>query len=583
MKLYTKILLGMLVGVLLGLLVGPNSFMLPQGGVRLGGGASVLQAPSEDAEPEPLAEGLATAKIVEVLDPEAVEDDPRWLRIAWTLDSRERLALEQAGVDVADAQDGEPIIGFVDESTIGVTRYSRLGQTFVDCTEWIGRLFLALIKMVVVPLVFCSLAVGVASLGDISRLGRIGSRTLGLFVVTTCLALMIGVGLANLVGPGRFVGEADRAQLLASYEGAAQTRVDSATEAPGFVDQLLNIVPGNPLAALASGQMLQIIFFALALGIALTLIDDRHSQPVLDGLIGVNEAMIKLVHLVMKLAPYGVAALLFKVVGTTGFSVLLALSVYALVVVSGLLLHMTFVYGGLVKLGARLPFLGFLAGIRSALMVAFSTSSSSAALPVTKECCENNLGVSPQVSSFVLPLGATVNMDGTALYQGVAAIFIAQIYGLDLSLSEQATVVGTATLASVGAAGVPGAGIITLVLVLTAINVPTEGLALILGVDRLLDMLRTTVNVVGDSTATTVMARLEGDSIHPPGPKIEAFDRPDDEPVEATSTEEPTDEPTDGKPRAGGDASATNGVGAVDRAEKPPEISEVETSDNRSS
>jgi Na+/H+-dicarboxylate symporter len=208
-----------------------------------------------------------------------------------------------------------------------------------------------------------------------------------------------------------------------------------------------------------------------------------------------------------------VGALLFKVVGNTGVSVLIALGVYGLVVLAGLLTHLMLTYGLTVRLAARLPFFAFIGAIKEAMLVAFSTSSSSATLPVTKGCCEDNLNCSPETTSFVLPLGATVNMDGTALYQGVAAIFIAQVYGMDLDISQQATIVLSATLASVGAAGVPGAGMITLAMVLTAIGVPTEGLALILGVDRLLDMFRTATNVVGDSTATVLMARLEGEQL----------------------------------------------------------------------
>jgi Na+/H+-dicarboxylate symporter len=226
----------------------------------------------------------------------------------------------------------------------------------------------------------------------------------------------------------------------------------------------------------------------------------------------------------MKLAPYGVAALLFEVVGTTGLSVLLALGVYAGVVVAALLLHVFITYGMVIKYGAKLKIFEFLKAIRPALLVAFSTSSSSATLPITKQCCEDNLNVSQPVTSFVLPLGATINMDGTALYQGVAALFIAQIYHMDLSMADQATIVLTATLASVGAAGVPGAGMVTLAMVLAAIGVPTEGVALILGVDRLLDMFRTTTNVVGDAAAAAFMGRLEGDQLRVRTPAEDAAD-----------------------------------------------------------
>ena len=388
-----------------------------------------------------------------------------------------------------------------------------LGQRLVDWTDWIGQLFLRLIKMVVVPLVFFSLVVGVASLGDFRKLGRIGGRTVGYFMGTTVAALVIGLSLANIIGPGKLIGEADREHLLASYQASATEKIDSAAKAPTMTEQLVGLVPTNPITALAEGDMLQIIVFALLFGVGLTFLPGDRSKPVVDLFDRLNDVMVILVHIAMAIAPYGVAALLFKVVGTTGFSVLLALGVYTLVVVLGLLIHLFAVYGSVVRFAVGLSFWRFLGALREPLLLAFSTSSSSATLPVTKEACEQNVRVSPQMTSFVLPLGATVNMDGTALYQGVAAVFIAQIYGMELTLGAQAQVVLSATLASIGAAGVPGAGMITLVLVLTAIGVPAEGVALILGVDRLLDMFRTAVNVTGDSTATALMATLEGEQL----------------------------------------------------------------------
>ncbi|MCB9652283.1 MAG: dicarboxylate/amino acid:cation symporter [Deltaproteobacteria bacterium] len=502
MQLYTKILIGMAVGVFLGFLVGPNSSLLPNTGVDLGPDAKVLNAPS--GAPMPEATGLKTARVVE--EGAAAE----WLQVEWKLTPNKVLALSTQGVS---AKAGVTYHGYVSASSPDVSRFAPLGRSLIEYTEWIGRLFLALIKMVVVPLVFFSLVVGVASLGDFRALGRLGGRTIGYFMVTTVAALVIGVGLANIVQPGRLLSADDRAQLLASYAGSVGSTVKSAAAAPSMLDQLVAIVPTNPVASLANGDMLQVIFFALMLGIALTLMEVSRAQPVVDLFARLNDAMVMLVHVAMALAPYGVAALLFKVVGSTGLSVLVALAVYGVVVIVGLLLHLFVTYGLVVKFGARLPVLGFLGAIKEALLVAFSTSSSSATLPVTMEACEENLNVSPRITSFVLPLGATVNMDGTALYQGVAAIFIAQIYGMDLTVGDQATIVVSATLASVGAAGVPGAGMITLAMVLTAIGVPTEGLALILGVDRLLDMFRTTLNVVGDSTACAYMARLEGDAL----------------------------------------------------------------------
>jgi Na+/H+-dicarboxylate symporter len=504
MKLYTKILIGMVVGVVLGLLLGPNSAFLPKTGVRLAPSAQVTKAPSGEAQP--LASGLRLAQVL--------SSENGYLEIEYTLSPSDLLRLKSNGIEEAkEASPNVPMTGWVKDKVPQVIHYAPLGQTFVDGTEWIGRLFLAIIKMVVVPLVFFSLVGGIASLGDVRKLGRLGGRTLGFFMGTTVMALIIGVGLANLIKPGELLSQEDRDILLASYGGNASSTVANAADAPSFADQLVSIVPTNPFQALASGDMLQVIFFAMMLGVALTFLKDDRAKLVVDLFDRLNECMVMLVHIAMKIAPYGVGALLFKVVGNTGISVLIALGVYALVVLAGLLLHLMLTYGTVVRMGAKLPFLPFLSAIKEALVVAFSTSSSSATLPVTKECCEDNLNVSAETTSFVLPLGATVNMDGTALYQGVAAIFIAQIYGMDLTLGDQVTIVVSATLASVGAAGVPGAGMITLAMVLTAIGVPTEGLALILGVDRILDMFRTATNVVGDSTAAVLMARLEGEDL----------------------------------------------------------------------
>jgi len=505
MQLYTKILIGMFLGIGLGLVVGPNSTLLPNDGVRLSKSAKVVTAPGGEVGVA-MASGLRSASVV--------EKSGEWIQLAWTVDSSHLLRLKAAGVEEAMRPNvPREHTGWVQEKEPEVRRYAPIGQTLVDWTEWIGRLFLSMIKMVVVPLVFFSLVVGIASLGDIRKLGRMGGRTLAFFMSTTVVALIIGVGLANLIKPGKMVSARDSAILLASFEGEASSKVVNAAEAPSFADQIISIVPTNPLAALVEGNMLQVIFFAVMLGIALTFMSGGRAKLVIDVFDRLNDAMVMLVHIAMKIAPFGVGALLFKVVGNTGVSVLIALGVYGLVVLAGLFLHLCLTYGTVVRFGARLPFLAFLGAIKEALLVAFSTSSSSATLPITKGCCEDNLGCSPETSSFVLPLGATVNMDGTALYQGVAAIFIAQVYGMDLDLTQQATIVMSATLASVGAAGVPGAGMITLAMVLTAIGVPTEGLALILGVDRLLDMFRTATNVVGDSTATVLMARLEGENL----------------------------------------------------------------------
>lgn len=375
----------------------------------------------------------------------------------------------------------------------------------------VGTVFIRLITMIVVPLVFASLLSGTASLNDIRKLSRIGGKTIGFFLITTTLALTIGVTLANIVKPGNYLPEETQSQLFENYQEQAASKITEVLEKPSVSDILIDMIPVNPISALANQNMLQIIFFALMLGIALTMLPKEKSEPVIRFFDGVNDAMIRLVHIVMELAPYGVFALIAAMIGEFGLSILGTLISYSLVVLIGLLLHLTLVYSMAIRIFTTVPVLRFLRGLRDAHLIAFSSSSSSATLPVTMECAEENIGVSKQVSSFVLPLGATINMDGTALYQGVAAVFIAQVYGLDLSVSQQLMVILTATLASIGTAGVPGVGMIMLAMVLKSIDVPLEGVALILGVDRILDMCRTVVNITGDASCATVVAATEGE------------------------------------------------------------------------
>ena len=389
----------------------------------------------------------------------------------------------------------------------------------VEYIEPAGDLFLRLIRMIVVPLVFSSLFVGTASLGDIRKLGRIGGKTIAYYMCTTALAIVIGLTLGNIIQPGSGLDESTKTQLLESYRSEANEKIEIAARRPSGVggtvkallDTVIRVVPGNPIASLVESNMLQIIFFAILFGIAITLVPNNKGQPAIDFFEAVSEGMIRLVHIVMKFAPIGVLALIASVVGKFGLDILLSLIKYALVVVAGLLIQVIFVYSSAVRVLGRMSPIAFFKGIRPAQLIAFSTSSSNATLPVTIECAEENLGVSEEVSSFVLPLGATINMDGTALYQGVAAIFIAQVYGIHLTLGDQLTIVVMATLASIGAAGVPGIGVITLAMVLETLGLPLEGIALILGVDRLLDMIRTTVNITGDASAAVVVAATEGE------------------------------------------------------------------------
>jgi proton glutamate symport protein len=373
----------------------------------------------------------------------------------------------------------------------------------------IGLAFIKLISMVVIPLVFASLLVGTSSLNDIRKLGRIGAKTMAYYLCTTVIAICIGLLLANTLRPGAGLSEQTRTKLIQSRGEESVAPFDTALKKPTITDILLNIIPTNPIRAFVEGRMLQIIFLALMTGICLGLIPSERSRPVIDFFEGVNDVIIKMVHIIMTLAPYGVFALISAVVADFGMDVLFVLIKYSLVVIAGLVLHVAIVYSLAIKIFSKQKVRTFFRGIRPAQLIAFSSASSSATLPVTMECAEKNLSVPGQIASFALPLGATINMDGTALYQGVSTVFIAQVYGMNLTGMEQLTIVLTAVLASIGTAGTPAAGVITLAIVLKSIGVPLEGIALIMGVERILDMCRSVVNVTGDACCAVVVASSE--------------------------------------------------------------------------
>ena len=379
-------------------------------------------------------------------------------------------------------------------------------QTLLEWIEPIGTLFIRLITMIVIPLVVASLLVGTASLGDIRKLGRIGGKTVGFYLATTAVAVTIGLVLSNLVRPGGRIDASTRDRLSSAFSEQAAGAMQTAQEKPSVTQTLLEMVPTNPFSAAANGELLPLIIFTIIFGAAISLIAAERRRAVLTFFEGVNDAVMVVIDWVMKLAPYAVFALIASVVASFGLDLLRSLLIYALTVVAGLLLHAFGTYALLVRFLAKLNPREFYRRIAQVQLVAFSTSSSNATLPVTMETAEEELGVSKEVSSFVLPLGATINMDGTALYQAIAVMFIAQIYGVPLGVLDQLTIVLTATLASIGTAGVPSAGIIML----------------ILGVDRILDMLRTAVNVTGDLTAATFVARSEGELLVP---------RPKDHPI----------------------------------------------------
>lgn len=379
--------------------------------------------------------------------------------------------------------------------------------------DFVGDLFLRGLRFIAVPIVLFSLVVGASSLNDLKKLSRIGGRTVAIYLVTTAVAISIGLVFANVAQPGTWLPEALRDSLAAAGADVASTKMQAA-QPPDVWDTLLNIVPKNPFAALATGNMLQVVFTALAIGVALTLIPKDKASAVIKVADGLTDTIIKVVQLVMLAAPVAVFCLIARVMATLGLDVLGALLVYSLTVVAGLAVMTFVVYPAVLWAVARVSPLRFFKAIAPAQLLAFSSSSSSATLPVTMKCMEDRLGTSEEVTSFVVPLGATINMDGTALYQGVAALFIAQLYGIDLTFSDQLTIVLTATLASVGTAGVPGVGLIMLVIVLQAVGIDDAtmkgGLAIIFGVDRILDMCRTTTNVTGDCMVTAVVAHAEG-------------------------------------------------------------------------
>lgn len=387
------------------------------------------------------------------------------------------------------------LIGLIAGIIIGLLFTSN--PAFLDTfIKPVGTLFINLIKLVIVPLVLASLIVGAASIGDPKKLGRIGGKTLSYYLLTTAFAVTIGLVLGKIFNPG--------AGLSIPTDAAAE-----ATVAPKLIDTVLNIVPSNPLKAIVDGNMLQIIVFALLLGIAVTMLPKEKGKPFVSFFESLAEIMYKITAIVMELAPYGVFALIAPVVAKNGPAVLIPFIKVIIAVYFGCVLHAVMVYSPLVSVFGKMNPIKFFKGIAPAAMTAFSTSSSAATLPVSMKNVTENLGVSEKVASFVLPLGATINMDGTALYQGVCTLFIAQVYGVDLTMAQMGTVVLTATLASIGTAGVPGAGLIMLTLVLQSIGLPLEGVALIAGIDRILDMMRTCVNVVGDTSAAVIVAASE--------------------------------------------------------------------------
>lgn len=391
-----------------------------------------------------------------------------------------------------------PKLSLTTKIILGIVLGFLAGWVFGDAITFInplGQLFIKLLKMIIVPLIIASVIMGIADIGDVRRLGRLGGKTILYYLSTTAIAVIIGILMVNIMKPGVGVN------LALQQTPEAQP--------PSLMDTLLSIVPANPFQAIVNMEMLPIIFFSLLVGVVLTTLKEK-AEPMVRFFDSLNAVMMRMTQWIMKLAPYGVFALMAVIVAETGWEVIVDLTKYMATVLLGLLIHGLLILPLILWLFGKGRPLQFARDMSTALATAFSTSSSSATLPVTMESIEQNAGVDNTVSSFVLPLGATINMDGTALYEAVAAIFIAQAYGIDLTLGQQLLIIITATLAAIGAAGIPSAGLITMIIVLKQVNLPLEGIGLITAVDRILDMVRTTVNVWGDSVGARVIAHTEG-------------------------------------------------------------------------
>lgn len=410
------------------------------------------------------------------------------------------------------------VIGMVTGVLFGILMANMGFTEFI--TNWIkpiGKIFINLLKLIAIPLILASLVKGIADLQDISKFSRIGGRTIGIYLVTTVIAISIGLVMVNIIQPGNSISPDTLAELTESYSGAATSKVEAAQaqKSKGPLQFIVDMVPDNIFMAAGDNRnMLQVIFFAIFFGVSLLLVEPKKAAPIKNFFDSLNEVVLKMVDLIMLIAPYAVFALLASLVAETqNPDLFVALGKYALNVVLGLLLmvavYMSFLYFFTgTKPGT------FLNGISPAQLLAFSTSSSAATLPVTMERVEEHLGVDSEVASFVCPVGATINMDGTSLYQAVAAVFITQALDFDLTFADQLTIVLTATLASIGSAAVPGAGMVMLVIVLESIGLPADklaiGLALIFAVDRPLDMCRTVINVTGDATVSMIVAKSVG-------------------------------------------------------------------------
>ena len=410
------------------------------------------------------------------------------------------------------------LIGLLIGAVAGAIANFALGTThptveFINkyITIPLGQVFLRMLFMVVMPLVFASISLGVAGLGDIRRVGRVGGKAVGYFVISTVLAATLGLIIVNATRPWEYVAPETRTALMERFSNDASTKVEAAGSTGRFgPETFINIVPRNPIDAAAKTDMLGVIFFGLMFGAALTLIPAERARPMLEWLESLQDVVVHIIHFAMQLAPYGVAALIFAVASRFGFDLLVAVAAFVGTVLLALLLHVVLTLFAIIRFAIGLSPIRFLDKVRSALITAFSTSSSNATLPTNLEVSEVQLGIPRHIAGFVLPIGSTMCMNGTAIFEGITVIFLAEIFGVDLSIPQMAIVMVMSVITAIGAAGVPGGSIPLLVGILVMFGVPGEGIAVVIGVDRILDMSRTTVNVLSDLTATAWVARSEG-------------------------------------------------------------------------
>jgi dicarboxylate/amino acid:cation (Na+ or H+) symporter, DAACS family len=409
------------------------------------------------------------------------------------------------------------LIGLVIGAAVGLLVNMALGadHNFVTWTNKyvagpIGQIFLRMLFMVVMPLVFASISLGVAGLGNLRKVGRVGGKALGFFLLSTALSATLGILLVLALRPGQNIDADVRSRLLATYATDASSKVEAAAQSDFGINTVVNIVTRNPVKSMVDMDMLGVIFFGIMFGAALTLIAAARAKPMIGVLEALESVVTKIVEIAMMIAPVGVFMLIYGVTSRFGFDLLAPLGTYVLVVLVGLLVHVVVTLSIIIRLVGGISPLRFFGRIRASILTAFSTSSSAATLPTNIAVAEQNLGIPNKIAGFVLPLGTTMCMNGTALYEGVTVIFLAQVFGVTLDVGQMIVIMIMSVLTAVGAAGVPGGSLPLLVGILAMFGVPGEGIALILGIDRILDMSRTTVNVVGDLTATMYVARSEG-------------------------------------------------------------------------